>query len=328
MKYNSIKIKYLGKLTSFALTLILLVILQGCTLNETTPSDTEQLYGETPNVETEWLYLRILSIYDAPQDIYFNVNHTMTACCLRSDVDCHDMEIIFNHLHLPDIGIEVGSHVRVEVARERIIPFPAPLFIRDWELIELTPNLSLVADITNSETTYSLDGDYQSIREHMIADLGYDFYVNHNHAMSQFHAFYDSLPRDQMGEVLYPEYFGGMYIDDKGNLVVLQVESVNATGLNSRFSEDVNIKKVTFSFNQLMETNRVLTYLFSNRSPSMSNVAGSWTDIVNNRLVVYLFEYTEELIEVFKNEVINSPLIAFYQHIHQTFPSTLGLGTD
>ena len=53
----------------------------------------------------------------------------------------------------------------------------------------------------------------------------------------------------------------------------------------------------------------------------MSNIAVSQTDIVNNRFVIYLFEYSEERIEEFKNEVINSPLIKFNQH--RVFPITL-----
>jgi len=123
MKHNSIKIKYLGKLTSFALALILLIVLQGCTLNEIHLED------------TEWLYLRILNVYDVPQDT-FGANHTMTACDVRSDVDCRNMEFVFNHLHLPDIGVEVGSHVRVEVPKVLLLVFPGRFFIFDWELID------------------------------------------------------------------------------------------------------------------------------------------------------------------------------------------------
>ena len=192
------------------------------------------------------------------------------------------------------------------------------MFIHDWEL---TPNLSLGANITNNETTYSLDGDYQDIREHMIAERGYDFYVNHSHAMSQINEFYNLLPTNHLGEILYPENFGGLFIDDGGNLVVLQVGSTADTSLISRFSEGIEIQNVTFSFNQIMETNRHLTDLFVNHSdsPSMSNVAGSWVDVINNRLVVYLHEYTEELITDFKMNVIDSPLIAFYQHVQNAW---------
>jgi len=123
MKHNSIKSKYLGKLTSFIMALVLVAIFQGCALYRIINSD------------TVWLELRILSIYDVPQDT-FGANHTMTACNVWSDANCQDMEYVFNHLHLPDIGVEVESRVRVEVDRERIIPFPAPLFIRDWALID------------------------------------------------------------------------------------------------------------------------------------------------------------------------------------------------
>jgi len=185
--------------------------------------------------------------------------------------------------------------------------------------LNLTPSLLVNANIINRETTHSLDDDYQSIREHIIAELGYDFYVNHSHSLSQINEFYNLLPMNRFGEILYPENFGGLFIDDDGNLVVLQVGSTADTDLISRFSDGIKIQNVAFSFNEIMAVHRHLTYLFVNSSefPSMSNVAGSWTDVVNNRLVVYLHEYTEELITDFKMNVIDSPLIAFYQYVSQ-----------
>ena len=186
-------------------------------------------------------------------------------------------------------------------------------------ILNLYPSLLVIANTATDDTIYTQNDYFQSVKEEMIAERGYDFFVNHNHAVNQINEFYNLLPMNRFGEVLYPENFGGMFIDDDGNLVVLQVGSTADTGLMSRFSDGVEIQNVAFSFNEIMAVHRHLTYLFLNYSefPSMSNVAGSWTDIINNRLVVYLFEYTAELIEVFENEVINSPLIAFYQHVPQ-----------
>jgi len=130
MKHNSIKSKRFGRLVVVALVLILAAIFQGCTTDRATNEDIERL----PNEETEWLYWRILHIYDAPQDTF--TNHTITACNVASDVDCGDVEYVSNHLHLHDIGVEVGSHVRVEVPALRSAPFPGRPFIFDWELID------------------------------------------------------------------------------------------------------------------------------------------------------------------------------------------------
>lgn len=183
--------------------------------------------------------------------------------------------------------------------------------------LNLTPNFLVNASITNNDTAHYADDDYAYIRNHIIAEYGYDFYINHNQSLNQIYEFYRLLPTNRLGEVLYPEDFGGLYIDAEGNLVVLKVNSVDAVGLISRFSEGIIVKNATFSYNQIMETHRHLTYLFvyHYNSLGMSNVAASWTDIVNNRLVVYLTEHTEELVDIFRNEVINYPVIVFYQHV-------------
>lgn len=122
MIYNLYKVKDLGKIGITVVALTLVLIFHGCIPNEQT--DDEWWSG------TEWLYLRVLHIYDDQQ------NNFMTACNMEKYADCHDVQFEFQHLHLPDIGVDVGSHIRVEVALERIIPDPAPLFIYNWELID------------------------------------------------------------------------------------------------------------------------------------------------------------------------------------------------
>jgi len=186
-------------------------------------------------------------------------------------------------------------------------------------ILNLYPSLLVNANNKNDVTQYITNDYYQQVKEQMIAERGYNFFVNHNYAVSLINAFYGVLPTNRFGEVMYPEDFGGMFIDDDGNLVVLQVGNTNDNGLINRFSDGIEIQKVTFSFNEIMAVHRHLTYMFVNSSqfPSMSNVAGSWIDVVNNRLVVYLREYTEELIEEFKMTVLNSPIIAFYQYVSQ-----------
>ena len=83
--------------------------------------------------ETEWLRLRIIDIYDYPQEEW---DHTITACSWRRFSRCRQVEYVFNHLHLGHIEVSENSVVRVEVSVPRILPLPAPLFVRNWELAE------------------------------------------------------------------------------------------------------------------------------------------------------------------------------------------------
>ena len=82
---------------------------------------------------TTWLRLQIVNIYDYPQGRW---NHTVTACNLGTNISCIGISHVFNHQYLPEIGIEIGSIVSVEVDAMSILPDPIPLFIHNWELVE------------------------------------------------------------------------------------------------------------------------------------------------------------------------------------------------
>jgi len=132
--------------------------------------------------------------------------------------------------------------------------------------------------------------------------------------MEQINLFYEYLPMNRLGQVMYPYYFGGMYIDEEGNLVVLQVESPYDSEIGSRFSDDIIVKMVEFSYNEIMMIHNQLTRIFTNEYLKYPNLAGSWTDIINNRVVVTLFEYNDEAISNFKENVSQSPLIVFEEY--------------
>jgi len=109
---------------------LLLFTLSACTsMNmEANTDDTEWL-----DLGTEWLSLRIINIYDSPEDSFWN--RTISACRVDQSSSCNEVQYVFNHFHLPEIGVTENSFVRVEVPKLRWMPDPAELFVRSWELI-------------------------------------------------------------------------------------------------------------------------------------------------------------------------------------------------
>jgi len=119
------KFRHLKKLSAM-LIIFLITALYACDSGNLNESD------------TEWLRLKILDIYDYPQDYLQSPwQHTITACSPNwFSNNCQHVQYFFNHTDLQYIGVTEGSIVRVEVSIMRLLPDPAPLFVRNWELIE------------------------------------------------------------------------------------------------------------------------------------------------------------------------------------------------
>ena len=163
-----------------------------------------------------------------------------------------------------------------------------------------------------------------SFEEYMIERMGYEFFVNHTRAMYTIDSLYNSFPRNRLGQAIYPNNFGGMYIDGDGNLVVLIVgspyESIVATAeadeMFSQFSEEVIIKDATFSFNELLAINDYITYLFIYHRDNelIANIRSTDLDVINNRIALYLSIVSGCIMEGFKEDFIDSPVIVFRQY--------------
>lgn len=186
--------------------------------------------------------------------------------------------------------------------------------------------LVLVLAISNPVALFGLDDllvetNDQSINE-MIAELyGYEFMINHNNSMEIIQNFYKSLPRDRAGEFIYPEQFGGMYIDDYGNLVLLVVNNhiadYNHTMnffSDARVGDGIIVVDANFTFGDLNHLMTMLDNIIPNTiTPATYNITGWSLDVINNRVNVRLLDYGKEQIMLFNELVIDSPMIEFMQ---------------
>lgn len=136
----------------------------------------------------------------------------------------------------------------------------------------------------------------------------------------QYEELMDSFEETETGELIYPDYYGGSYIDDDGGLVVCIVaanaeekkyasknikEAINAS--------DFKIKNVKYSYNELEEMMEYLNRYKQNTRDS--EIAKSWSGHFlsdsDNAVLVQLDDVSDEQISLFRKEVTDSPMISF-----------------
>ena len=125
-----------------------------------------------------------------------------------------------------------------------------------------------------------------------------------------------NFEKNSSGETIYPENFGGMYINENNELVIQVVTDNNVNNfslLNNslEFNDDNQIEYVNNSYNDLNEVNDAIIEYFTNNGVTNSNFIANYVDVINNKVVVELKDISLSEQAKFKNEVVNSDLIEF-----------------
>lgn len=124
---------------------------------------------------------------------------------------------------------------------------------------------------------------------------------------------------DYSGMADYPDYYGGSYIDNDGNLVVY-VKADNETikqrtNLLSSLanSNDIKYKQADYSYNILNSImNKLNEYKLNNNNNNIANNFNSYyISDIENAVIVNLEDINEEKINEFKKNVVESPAIIF-----------------
>lgn len=128
----------------------------------------------------------------------------------------------------------------------------------------------------------------------------------------------------------YPNYYGGMYIDDNGNLTLKLVKSLIPNCSQESyltfnkilfFAKNINIEYVENSYNELDEiNNRIISYF--SKGKNIDGFIANYIDEENNTIIVELEENTSNLQQEFKTKVVNSELISFVKGQKATFAAT------
>lgn len=116
------------------------------------------------------------------------------------------------------------------------------------------------------------------------------------------------------GEKIYPDYYGGSYINNEGKLVVYIKEGFAVPELLST-DDDIVYENCDYSYNELQcVMDELNEYKFDNQGNMIAdnyNEFGLYDE--NNRVIVKLDELSDEAINNFKENVCDSDAIVFEQ---------------
>jgi len=170
--------------------------------------------------------------------------------------------------------------------------------------------LSLASIQMSAGQPYVSDYETVSPFDLLVAERGVEYVQNYTRTLTMLNNFVDSLPVSRMGELMFPDYFGGAYIDDDGNAVLLMVNMpvappvlegrdvayrpINAHIEQMQTSEGVAVREVEFAYSDLWATIHLLNDLIPPTPEDMAAAnAGGWhLDVVGNRVVVELIDFT------------------------------------
>jgi len=129
------------------------------------------------------------------------------------------------------------------------------------------------------------------------------------------------FPMGRDGRPIHPDFMGDMYFNEYGHLVIQIVESYGMSRsmvydlfLRGFEADDVVIQFVEFSHNEIMRVfNFIVDYIdiYFNRTGEWNNFGSMYVDTINNRVVVGLEVFNEEMVNLFRETVIDSPVLIF-----------------
>lgn len=118
---------------------------------------------------------------------------------------------------------------------------------------------------------------------------------------------------------LYPEYYGGAFINNNGMFVV--AVTGNREEHKKRLKEilgtdNFNVETVQYSYRQMMRVmDSIDAFLMNSAIPEdhllMTRFAGAYPDVMENRVKVLFTQVDDATIRLFQKDVVNSPLIIF-----------------
>ena len=140
----------------------------------------------------------------------------------------------------------------------------------------------------------------------------------HNKLMNSFSM--DWMERESDPE-LYPDYYGGSFIDNDGHFVIALTNNNQKTKElleEALETESFKTETVQYSYKQMLRVmDSIDEFLVNNTIPDdhivLTHFAGSYVDVLENRVKVLFTEINQTVINSFKRDVTNSSLVIFEQ---------------
>jgi hypothetical protein len=172
---------------------------------------------------------------------------------------------------------------------------------------------SSLTDVTAYETYPSAqEGEEHPdvFNQMLVEEFGQEFMENHNRSLRILDELNEHFFQSSTGDILYPSYIGGVFLNDNGHLTIqiVAARANDAADFLSELDQWVLIEEVTFSQRELNQTSDIL---WNNRYAVLEFSNGWGIDTINNSVVVDLTRYSEDEILRFREEVLDSPMITF-----------------
>lgn len=188
-----------------------------------------------------------------------------------------------------------------------------------------------------NDRTITLNSDkYEITTKKLIEQYGenYKTYFNNVEKATENGQKLQKALFDEQSDInTYPNYIGGSYIDDEGNFTIQIVESNLPRQKSSRdFIYDniynldsVKIEYVDNTYNELNEVNdKIINYFLQNKN-NLGLIA-NFVDVNKNAVIVELEDLSEEIIDSFKKNIVDSSTIQFVKGLKNTRTANLNPG--
>ena len=158
---------------------------------------------------------------------------------------------------------------------------------------------------------------YAAFRAYIYALFGEDYFENEQQAVRDIEELRRGFGRTRSGNIMYPDYFGGAYINDDGHMVMLIVEDNINAARDYVAVRSGRYRVVEFSYAELNEVFEVAVDRFIYRLNSgciyARNIEGGGLRIMDNVVAFYITYYNDEMIAWFRQYIHCSPIIELRQ---------------
>lgn len=162
------------------------------------------------------------------------------------------------------------------------------------------------------------NSDNNSNEENSIKQDNQDALELHDKLMNHFSI--DWMERESDPD-LYPDYYGGSFIDNNGVFVIAvtqNTENVKELLKKALETDNFKIEAVRYSYKEMLRVMDSIDDFLVNSSVSddhivLTHFAGAYPDVMENRVKVLLTEVNQNVVNSFKRDVTNSQLVIFEQ---------------
>lgn len=174
--------------------------------------------------------------------------------------------------------------------------------------------IKLVDDIANDKKFT------EEINKYMIQQYGKNYeekLANNQNAVKSAHKIENTFQKNKKGDYIYPNYVGGLYINNDDRLVIQLVEGSIPTMENKEYinykniieiDNNAKVEFVNYSYEELTKIHDIILNDFLGKD---NNVVGLYTDVIKNKVVVEVKNRDMVKLEKMKENGINIDMVVF-----------------